>query len=91
MIVKKMMKFFEFRKMLKLTRRILFQKGARFRTSNARMDQTSQKIAQIEELSRELDALLEQATASAPERVQESVKALQADKQKLIYQVRWSF
>jgi len=45
-----------------------------------------QKIEQIEQLNRELDVLLDQATANAPERVQESVKALQADKQKLIYQ-----
>jgi len=49
-----------------------------------------QKIAQIEQLSRELDVLLDQATANAPERIQESVKALQTDKQKLIYQVQAS-
>ncbi|CBY16443.1 unnamed protein product, partial [Oikopleura dioica] len=74
-----------FRKMLKLTRRILFQKGARSRSIV--MD-PKQKIAQIEQLSRELDVLLDQATANAPERIQESVKALQTDKQKLIYQVQ---
>ncbi|CBY22483.1 unnamed protein product [Oikopleura dioica] len=48
-----------------------------------------QKIAQIEQLSRELDVLLDQATANAPERIQESVKALQTDKQKLIYQANF--
>ena len=73
--------------MLKLTRRILFQKGARSRSTVTVMD-PKQKIAQIEELSRELDVLLDQATANAPEKIQESVKALQADKQKLIYQVQ---
>jgi len=73
--------------MLKLTRRILFQKGARSRSIV--MD-PKQKIAQIEQLSRELDVLLDQATANAPERIQESVKALQTDKQKLIYQVQAS-
>jgi len=71
--------------MLKLTRRILFQKGARSRSKVTVMD-PKQKIAQIEQLSRELDVLLDQATANAPEKIQESVKALQADKQKLIYQ-----
>jgi predicted dinucleotide-utilizing enzyme len=79
--------FFCFQKMLKLTRRILFQKGARSRSKVTVMD-PKQKIAQIEQLSRELDVLLDQATANAPEKIQESVNALQADKQKLIYQVQ---